>query len=187
MTQTFTAGQTLTAEAVNAELAFPTGAMFPYAGSSAPSVAIGGVAAWLLCDGSAVSRTTYAALFAVVSTTYGTGDGSTTFNLPDLRGRIPVGAGTGAQNGGTGSGAISGGTALTARTRGAFGGDERLQNHTHDTPGSRLSTLYTAGGSPLNGWNAPTVAGDPTGNPTNGGGSGGNMPPFIITNYLIKT
>ncbi len=188
MTQTYAAGQTLTAEAVNAELAFPTGAMLPYAGASAPTQTIGGVAAWLLCDGTAVSRTTYTALFAVVGTTYGTGDGSTTFNLPDLRGRVPLGAGTGAQNGGTGTGAISGGTSLTARTRGAFGGDERLQDHVHNTPGSRLGTLYTAGGSPLNGWNAPTIAGDPTGNPVSGGGgSGGNMPPFIVTNYLIKT
>jgi microcystin-dependent protein len=47
---------------------------------------------WLLCDGSAVSRTTYAALFAAIGTTYGAGNGSTTFNVPDLRGRTPVGA-----------------------------------------------------------------------------------------------
>lgn len=46
---------------------------------------------WLLCDGTAVNRTTYAALFAVIGTTYGTGDGSTTFNLPNFKGRIPVG------------------------------------------------------------------------------------------------
>ena len=64
------------------------GVVSPYAGSSAPS-------GWLICDGSAVSRTTYASLFAITSTTFGVGDGSTTFNLPDLRSRIPVGAGTG--------------------------------------------------------------------------------------------
>jgi microcystin-dependent protein len=46
---------------------------------------------WLLCDGTAVSRTTYSALFGIVGTTYGTGDGSTTFNLPDLKGRVAVG------------------------------------------------------------------------------------------------
>lgn len=50
---------------------------------------------WLLCQGQAVSRTTYGSLFSVLSTTYGAGDGSTTFNLPDLRGRVPMGAGTG--------------------------------------------------------------------------------------------
>jgi microcystin-dependent protein len=48
---------------------------------------------WVLCDGSAVSRTTYAALFAAIGTTFGAGDGATTFNLPDLRERVPVGAG----------------------------------------------------------------------------------------------
>jgi microcystin-dependent protein len=56
----------------------PPGSVFPYAGASAPS-------GWLICDGSAVSRTTYAGLFAVLSTSHGSGDGSTTFNLPDYR------------------------------------------------------------------------------------------------------
>ena len=54
---------------------------------------------WLLCDGSQVSRTTYANLFAVIGTRYGSGDGSTTFTLPDLRGRSPIGEGTGSQGG----------------------------------------------------------------------------------------
>jgi microcystin-dependent protein len=64
----------------------PTGSVIAFAGSSAPS-------GWLLCNGSAVSRTTYAILFGVIGTTYGVGDGSTTFNIPDLRSRIPVGKG----------------------------------------------------------------------------------------------
>lgn len=60
---------------------------------------------WLLCDGTAVSRTTYGKLFGVLGTTYGTGDGSTTFNLPDLRQRFPMGkaaSGTGNTLAGTG-------------------------------------------------------------------------------------
>lgn len=65
-----------------------TGVVTPFAGSAAPT-------GWLLCDGAAVSRTTYASLFAITSTTFGVGDGSTTFNVPDLRSRIAVGAGTG--------------------------------------------------------------------------------------------
>jgi hypothetical protein len=76
----------------------PPGVTLPYGGSSAPS-------GYLLCDGSAISRTTYAALFAILSTTYGVGDGSTTFNLPDLRQRFPMGkaaSGTGSTLGGTG-------------------------------------------------------------------------------------
>jgi phage-related tail fiber protein len=59
----------------------PTGAVLVFAGASAP----GG---FLLCDGSPVSRTTYAALFAAIGSAHGSGDGSTTFNLPDYRGRF---------------------------------------------------------------------------------------------------
>jgi microcystin-dependent protein len=62
----------------------PSGSITQFAGSSAPT-------GWLSCDGANVSRTTYAALFAVVGTTYGVGDGSTTFGLPNMKGRIPVG------------------------------------------------------------------------------------------------
>jgi microcystin-dependent protein len=67
----------------------PTGTLMAFAGSAAP-------AGYLLCTGAAVSRTTYAALFAVIGTVYGAGDGSTTFNIPDGRSRSVVGAGQGA-------------------------------------------------------------------------------------------
>jgi microcystin-dependent protein len=62
----------------------PAGVITPYGGSTAPT-------GWLLCHGQAVSRSTYAALYAVFSDTYGSGNGSTTFNLPDLRGRVIAG------------------------------------------------------------------------------------------------
>jgi microcystin-dependent protein len=62
----------------------PSGSITQFAGASAP-------AGWLSCDGTTVSRTTYAALFAVIGTTYGAGDGSTTFTLPNMKGRVPVG------------------------------------------------------------------------------------------------
>lgn len=61
----------------------PSGIIADYGGGSAPS-------GWLLCDGSAISRTTYSSLFAAIGTTWGAGNGSTTFNLPDLRGRVRV-------------------------------------------------------------------------------------------------
>lgn len=64
----------------------PTGIIVGFGGAAAPST-------WLLCDGSAVSRSTYAALFAVIGTAFGSGDGSTTFNVPDSRDRVEVGAG----------------------------------------------------------------------------------------------
>lgn len=63
----------------------PTGSIIPYAGSTVP-------AGYLLCDGSVISRSTYSALFAIIGTTYGAGDGNSTFNLPDLNGRVLQGA-----------------------------------------------------------------------------------------------
>ncbi len=60
----------------------PPGTIQVYAGSVAP-------AGFLICDGSAISRTTYAALYTAIGGTFGGGDGSSTFNLPDLRGRAP--------------------------------------------------------------------------------------------------
>lgn len=81
----------------------PVGSMIMFAGASAPS-------GWLLCQGQAVSRTTYSGLFGVIGTAYGVGDNSTTFNLPDMLGRVPMGAGTG--------------SGLSARTLGAKVGSE---------------------------------------------------------------
>lgn len=77
---------------------------------------------WLECNGAAVSRETYATLFAAIGTTWGAGDGSTTFNLPDLRGRAPIGAGTG--------------SGLSARTLGNKVGTENavIPYHTHAIP-----------------------------------------------------
>lgn len=61
------------------DIAMPSGAVMSFAMSTAPS-------GWLICDGSAVSRTAYAALYAAIGSTWGAGDGSTTFNIPDFRG-----------------------------------------------------------------------------------------------------
>lgn len=70
----------------------PIGSISAYGGTSAPS-------GWLLCQGQAVSRTTYSALFSVIGTNFGAGNGSTTFNIPDLRGEFLRGAGTNAHSG----------------------------------------------------------------------------------------
>lgn len=96
----------------------PIGLVFPFAGSTIP-------ANFLECDGSAVSRTTYADLFTVIGTTYGTGDGSTTFNLPDYREVALVGAG---QNS-TDSIATH-----DVYTVGQFK-DDQVQQHKHYIPG----------------------------------------------------
>ena len=100
----------VTASKLAAGAAIPAGAVMPFAMNSVPS-------GWLGADGTAVSRSTYAALFAEISTLYGVGDGSTTFNLPDLRGYFVRGSGTNVD------GTVSG-------TFAAKQADE-LKSHTH--------------------------------------------------------
>ena len=79
------AAVTATPAALNAATSFDMPLEYiVFAGSSSPT-------GFLFCDGSAVSRSTYADLFAIISTTYGVGDGSSTFNLPDIRGRVVAG------------------------------------------------------------------------------------------------
>ena len=126
----------------------PTGALMPYAGASAPT-------GYLLCDGSSVSSSTYLALHAVISNTYGgsayTGAAGLNFTLPDLRGRLPMGAGSGFGLNASGTGAPSG-TAQTARTRGQWLGEEthllttaEMPSHSHTantgSAGSHSHTL----------------------------------------------
>lgn len=69
-----------------ASLGVPPGVMWAYGGSVAPP-------GWLLCDGAAISRTTYAALFALIGVAYGAGDTTTTFNVPSATSRFPIGVG----------------------------------------------------------------------------------------------
>lgn len=98
---------------------------------------------WLLCDGSAISRSTYSALFTAIGTTYGTGNGSTTFNVPDLRGRVIAGRD---DMGGTVAGRLTNpsftqvGQNGIAGTLGAVGGNEK---HWHlQTIGADAGTSY---------------------------------------------
>ena len=158
----------------------PTGTLHAFAGSTAP-------AGYLLCDGSAVSRTTYASLFAVLSTTYGAGNGSTTFNVPDMRGRAPIGAGTG--------------TGLTLRSLGVSLGAEthtlqtsQIPSHSHTLgPGQSFGVNFGANnsGAATFGLNAgiintTTYQGPYEAQANGGGGAHNNMQPSIVVNYIIK-
>lgn len=142
---------------------------------------------YLLCDGSAVSRTTYSALFAVVGTTFGVGDGSTTFTLPDYRGRTPIGV--------SGSYALAstGGSADAVNVYHGHGATSTDSGHSH------LETYYaaTGGGYGLqagpNDFNATKQTGISSANITTTvaaagvSGVGANLQPYLAINFIIKT
>jgi microcystin-dependent protein len=151
----------------------PTGAVMPFAMNAAPS-------GWLAANGSAVSRTTYAGLFAAIGTTYGAGDGSTTFTLPDLRGIFVRGSGSQQISGITYSGTLG--------TKQA----DAMQGHLHRQTTRAVSVNngnnYT--GIPLG--NADTVNGANTGSPIDDGTNGTprtaseTRPANIALLYCIK-
>ena len=178
-----------------------SGIVAPFAGASAPT-------GWLVCDGSAVSRTTYAALFSAIGTNWGAGDNSTTFNLPDLRARAPIGVNP----------ASGGNSALSTRTLGTNGGSEsvtltsnNLPAHTHAV--SDPGHVHSAG-SGLQYWvHTPTAPGSAqvpavtgsqyytqainntvsattgltVGNNTTTNTAVASMSPFAVMNFIIKT
>lgn len=130
----------------------PAGAVMPFAMNSAPS-------GWLAADGTAVSRTDYAALFAAIGTTHGAGNGTTTFNLPDLRGIFVRGSG---------SQTISG---ITYNKTFAAKEGDAMQGHRHSLSNNTLVWRNTGGGA-LGGGGVSSATsldvGDPTTDTTNG-------------------
>ena len=173
----FTDGESPAHTAINARLAeleaailghnLPVGTIVPFAGSAAPS-------GWLLCDGSAVSRLTYAALFAIAGVLFGVGNGSTTFNVPDFRGRTAIGAGTG--------------SGLTLRNFAGQVGAETHQLVTAELPAhTHFLTTHSGSQSTASGSErVRTGASTPLGT-TGGGGSHNNMQPSLVTQYIVKT
>jgi microcystin-dependent protein len=175
----------------------PPGAIVMYAATSAPT-------GYLLCEGSNVSRTTYSDLFAAIGTNYGVGDGSSTFGLPNLEGRFPIGydGSTYALNG-TG-GALTDTPTLSGTNAGTALTIANLPAHGHDTWGSvwpsgswtggtgtsqssvtqtsgtlvtasTLRTLDTGSGTThTHAWTGTSTAVD-------------TVPPYIVVNYIIKT
>lgn len=181
-------------------LLVPSGAVSPYAGASEPT-------GWLFCRGQTISRTTYAALFAAIGTTYGAGDGSTTFTLPDLRGRVVAGQD---DMGGTSANRLTGlSGGVDGDVLGAAGGAEthtlteaQLAAHRHFV----AAAVSTSVGSPTlsntqqvaqtnntggNGtYNLQGTSPDATvgrSSSTGNGDAHNNVQPTIILNYIIKT
>ena len=170
-------------------VAVPSGAVFPFAGASAPS-------GFILCFGQAINRSTYSDLFTAIGTTYGTGDGSSTFNLPDLRGRAVAGQD---DMGGSSANRLTGQTGgVDGDTLGGTGG---LETHTlTEAQSPTISDNYTgtgtntiadnAGNTLLTSFGslARTLPGvDGAGADFGGGGAHNNVQPTLILNYIIKT
>lgn len=159
----------------------PAGAFVPFGGASAPS-------GWLLCDGSAVSRATYADLFTAISTAFGVGDGSTTFNLPDFRGRAVAGLDN---MGGVSANRV---VAAAADTMGGAVGTENHTLTTGEMPTHRHVLNRGSGGVGSNGIGSANLFSGSGGgtygtaeiDTTGGGGAHNNMQPTAFVNWLIK-
>jgi len=169
----------------------PTATIVPWSSASVPS-------GFLECNGAAVSRTTYAALFAIVGTTYGAGDGSSTFNVPDLQDNVAVGksnnkslASTGGANTVTSTGNVAGSTANASLST------SQLASHSHGLP---------VGRHPNSGINPGNTGDNKATNPSSnssgqGSGSGHShnmsanfvgdatsvVQPYLTVIYIIKT
>jgi microcystin-dependent protein len=175
--------------------AVPIGVVNPFAGATAPS-------GWLLCAGQAVSRSQYSGLFAVISTTYGAGDGSTTFAVPDLRGRVVAGVdnmgGTAASRltsttitgGGDANGEVGG-----AQTHTLTSGESGVPAHSHPINNvkfnSNTSHTHSGQGGFLaeaadNSVSVGTAAATNNNTAANASSAHNNVQPTMVLNYIIK-
>ena len=156
----------------------PLGSLMLYAGATVPSK-------WRNCDGGEISRTTYAALYDALggaSSPWGQGDGSTTFNVPDLRGRAPIGLGQG--------------TGLTTRTLASVGGAEthvltgaQLPPHTHATFGTANNNTQVGGSGARVVGLISNSGGGTNGDTGDGPGTStghNNMQPFLTIRFIIR-
>ena len=144
----------------------PIGSILPYGGATAPS-------GWMLCQGQAISRTIYSELFTVIGTSFGSGDGSTTFNLPDLREATTKGVG------------------LTSKSNNHYDADglalgefidDRVQSHTHD-----LVDVHQSGSTI--GWgvfNSNVLDAHTATNPNSGRSGATTEVKAVGVNYIIK-
>ena len=168
----------------------PTATIVPWSSASVPS-------GFLECDGTAVSRSTYSALFAIVGTTYGAGDGATTFAVPDLQDNTPVGksgtkalASTGGANTVSSTGNVGGSTANASLST------AQLASHSHSVP---VVNSQTGAGSTIQAGSAGPASNRTSGNAGSGSGHAHNMSatfsgdatsvlqPYIALIYIIKT
>jgi microcystin-dependent protein len=150
---------------------------FPWPTTTAP-------AGWILCYGQAINRTTYADLFAVIGTTFGVGDGSTTFNLPDMRGRGAIGLDN---MGGVSADRV---TDAAAENSGQYSGAEDTNTqHNHTvTTGGPSSTVFVDDNSGGTDYNVGSETHTHSGTTSNGGSTTQNvMNPYGAFSFIMKT
>ncbi|MFZ5784727.1 MAG: phage tail protein [Pseudomonadota bacterium] len=174
----------------------PAGTVLPFAGSTAPT-------GFLLCHGQAVSRADHADLFAAIGTTYGAGDGSTTFNLPDLRGRVAAGRDN---MGGSSAGRL---TTIAGTTLGGAGGSDavtlttgHMPSHSHGVNDPTHSHGVLSGNTTPAAFTGRAGQGDGNNNyyitpsyaatgitlqNAGGGAAHQNVQPTLVLNHIIAT
>jgi microcystin-dependent protein len=177
-----------------------TGEIRGFAGTVQPT-------AWLWCNGQAVSRGTFAALFAVIGTTFGPGDGATTFNVPDLRGRTIYGVDN--MGGAAAANRITNAVCnIVGTTLGAAGGDQNIPTHLHVNTLTDLGHTHggipgnNVGGAGTGGGGADCAVATYIGSQNSGGnnsapmsitnvnagtGTGANVSPGMMCNWIIRT
>jgi microcystin-dependent protein len=173
----------------------PTATIVPWSDSSVPS-------GFLECDGAAVSRGTYADLFAIIGTTYGSGDGSTTFNVPDLQDNVAVGksgtknlASTGGANTVTATGNVGGSTANATLSTAQLASHDHFQKFANNPQGQRTYNRLRGDANPGNiqtGDVATANAGSGSGHSHNmsanfSGDATSVVQPYLTVIYIIKT
>ncbi len=163
----------------------PVGVVVPFAGSTSP-------AGWELCYGQAISRTTYAGLFATIGTTYGSGDGSTTFNVPDLRGRVSAGKD---DMGGSAASRLTSTVLTASNTLGATGGTQThtltsaqsgVPAHSHSIQVANVHTFTGIIGSTGHGGTVTYNATTENNTAANASSAHPITQPTIVLNYIIK-
>lgn len=160
----------------------PVGAIMPFAGPSIPQK-------WVLCDGRALSRSSYSQLYGAIGTSYGSGNGSTTFNVPDLRGRVIAGQGTSGRLSGWSLGSTGGQDSVTLTV-------SQMPSHDHVWFGENDDANSSGGGGGYGGKRSNVGVRNPQNVPygkptyttyTGGNGSHTNIQPTMTMNYIIHS